>query len=150
MSETRGMTMFDPCSATKSKSTASSTRGQGRVVLVVDDEPLLRRTLRMLLTTAGFKTLEAKRGDDAIALVESEGNVIDAAVVDRSMPGMSGEDAARAMRTLRPSLPIVLMSGFDHGSDVAGVASIAKPFEPESLITLVEHMIGSARANPQA
>lgn len=143
------MHMFDP-STTKSKSTLSSTRGEGRVVLVVDDEPMLRRTLRMLLTTAGFKTLEAKRGDDAIALVQSEGNIIDAAVVDRSMPGMSGEEAARAMRTLRPSLPIVLMSGFDRGSDVAGIASIAKPFEPESLIALVEQMIGSAHENPRA
>ncbi|WP_146649082.1 response regulator [Labilithrix luteola] len=123
---------------------AKAERGKGRNVLVVDDEPSLRRSIRMVLTGAGFETLEAKHGAEAVALVSDQANVIDAVLVDRSMPGMSGEDAVRAMRTIRPSIPVVLMSGFDRGSDLDNVATIAKPFDPESLIALVLRVIDEA------
>jgi PAS domain S-box-containing protein len=109
-----------------------------RVVLIADDEPSLRRSLTLILSTAGFETIEARDGAQAVELVRARAD-ISAVLLDASMPVMGGVEAARIISALRSGLPIVMMSGKDHET-VAGAESVTKPFEPERLLELLDRM----------
>jgi CheY-like chemotaxis protein len=114
---------------------APSSRTGNPIVLVADDEPSLRRSLTLILTTAGFDTLEARDGAQAVELVRARSD-ISAALLDATMPVMGGAEAARLIGELRSDLPIVMMSGKDC-EPLAGVEFVTKPFEPESLLEIL-------------
>ncbi|MBX3220182.1 MAG: PAS domain S-box protein [Labilithrix sp.] len=114
----------------------------GRLVLIADDEPSLVRSLTLMLASAGFETIEARDGAQAVALVERRTDIA-AALLDASMPVMGGAEAAQKIRALRAGLPIVMMSGYKQAVP-AGVEVITKPFEPERLLTI----LGRVTARP--
>ncbi len=92
--------------------TNGSESGQpGATVLVLDDEPSIRRLLTKILKGAGFKPLTAADGQEAIDLIGDR--EIDAVVCDHRMAGMSGIDVYRAVTTIRPELAerFIFMSG---------------------------------------
>ena len=100
-----------------------------RVVLVVEDEPLVRENIADELRGYGWHVLEAASGEDALSLMAD--NQIDVVFMDIQLPGhMSGWEIAEALRTRVPALPIVYTSG--HGCDparqVAGSLFIRKPY----------------------
>lgn len=111
---------------------------QGRV-LVVDDEPGIRDTLDRSLTRMGYTVVLAGDGQEALGLFAMDPWSIDLVMMDVTMPGMSGDEAFRAMRELRPDVEIILMSGFDRhavlqralGEGAAGV--LKKPFTRDEL-----------------
>lgn len=113
-------------------------RHGGRLVLVADDEPSLRRSLSLMLASAGFETVEARDGVQAVELVKARAD-IQVALIDASMPGMGGVEAAREIIGLRSDLPIVMMSGYTH-EPLVGVETITKPFEPESLLEILRSL----------
>jgi CheY-like chemotaxis protein len=80
-------------------------------ILVVDDDDLVRETLAASLDDAGFTTLVASSGVEALALIEA-GEVVDAMVSDLSMPGMNGVTTIQKARALRPTLPCFLLTGY--------------------------------------
>jgi PAS domain S-box-containing protein len=80
-------------------------------VLLVDDDDLVRETLAAQLEDAGFATLVAANGTEALALIEA-GEVINALVSDLSMPGLNGVVTIQRARALRPGLPCFLLTGY--------------------------------------
>ena len=88
-------------------------RPGGPLVLVADDEPSLRRLLSLMLASAGFETVEARDGVQAVELVKARADIA-VALIDASMPVMGGVEAARRILDLRSDLPIVMMSGYTH------------------------------------
>lgn len=120
--------------------TALGDRFHGRV-LVVDDEPGIRDTLERNLARMGYTVEVAADGQKAVSALSRDPYAIDLVIMDVTMPGMSGDDAFRAMRELRPDLDVILMSGFDRGSvlrrvlgeGAAGV--LKKPFTRDDLLT---------------
>lgn len=114
-----------------------------RLVLVADDEPSLVRSLSLMLASAGFETIEARDGAQAVALVERRADIA-AALLDASMPVMGGAEAAQKIRALRADLPVVMMSGYDHAAP-AGVEVIAKPFDPEVLLRILRRLVPPPR-----
>ena len=80
-------------------------------VLVVDDDDLVRETVAAQLEAAGFATLVAASGREALSLIEA-GEIVDAMVSDLSMPGMNGVTAIQRARALRPGLPCFLLTGY--------------------------------------
>ena len=104
-----------------------------RTVLVIDDDVLVRDVLAQMVRDLGYDAVTAADGPAALDVVH--GRAIDAVLVDLTMPGMSGIDVIRQLREHRPSLPIVLCSGYDrdHRGPVQADAYLAKPFRIEAL-----------------
>ena len=115
-------------------------------VLVVDDEPAVRRLACRVLQEAGYAVLEAADGADALSLIRSGAVDPDAVVSDIVMPRMSGVQLLESLSLERPRLPVILMSGY--GTDQLsrrGIASpcgiLAKPFPPDLLLAEVRRCI---------
>lgn len=112
-------------------------------VLVVDDDPNMRDLVSFRLRKAGHKVLTAESGPDALALVESRG-APDVAVLDVTMPGMTGLELLPAMRSRDglADMPAVFLSGRVEQADVdAGraldAAYLTKPFSGIALLNAV-------------
>ena len=110
---------------------------QQRHILVVDDEPLVRYTVHMLLEDDGYIVDEAGSGDEALALFEP--GKFDMVFTDYCMPGMKGDQLAAAIKKRSPKQPVVMITAFPEKltcSDcpLGGIDSfICKPFELETL-----------------
>jgi PAS domain S-box len=81
-------------------------------VLVVDDEPILRRFVAQVLTAAGYEVLTAVDGREAQAIAEHAHAELDLVLTDIRMPNLDGLELGRALAALRPQLPVIYMSGF--------------------------------------
>ena len=118
---------------------------QPRVVLVVEDEWLIRESLVEVLAQAGFRVLQAAQGEDALATMQEHGPDIDLLFTDIRMPGrLDGLELARCARALLPGLAILVASGnwVPMLSDLpAGSLFLAKPYSfrelPGQLRTLL-------------
>ncbi len=101
-------------------------------VLVVDDEPPIRRLLRTGLGTQGYTVLEAANGAAALGMLENER--IDLVVLDLGLPDMRGHDLLRTIRTSHPDLPVVVLSSRDDEAgkvqalDLGADDYVTKPF----------------------
>ena len=116
-------------------------------ILLVEDDPLLRQLTTELLTSAGYTVLEAADANAALAIVENRSAPIHLVLTDVIMPGMSAAELIAQLRSMRPSLAVVFMSGY-AGDLVAraGVAEpenlvIQKPFTRKGLLTKVRAVI---------
>jgi two-component system, response regulator PdtaR len=113
------------------------------VVLVVEDEPLVRMFLTDFLDEAGFKNFEAVNADEAISILQARPDV-QAVLTDIEMPGsMNGLGLARVIRDRWPQVGIVATSGraqpgADDVSDA--VAFVSKPYLPDTIINVIRKM----------
>jgi PAS domain S-box-containing protein len=127
------------------------------VLLVVDDEPLVRMTAADLLGDVGFQVVEAGRADEALAQAISIGDALSAALIDLKLPDGGGERLISSMRHHHPDLPVVVMTGYDttvikeRVGGVAGVAVLMKPFDTERLLDALAQLgVKSPAASPAA
>ena len=111
------------------------------VILVVDDEPLIRMDVADALRDAGFAVHEACDGVEALeALAQAQVQLV---LSDVQMPRLDGFGLARRLRAERPGLPVVLASGFVRAdgvpADLADLAPVlAKPFPLDALLRRIE------------
>lgn len=100
-------------------------------VLVVDDEPMVRKTTAILLSTDGHEVLEARDGDIALEVFRSS-QPIDLVIIDATMPRMGGVEVIAELRRLDPALPIILVSGYSEtlaaGIEQGRVSFLQKPY----------------------
>lgn len=121
------------------------------VVLVVEDEAVIRTILAEVLEDAGLVVVEADGADAAIAAFAGRSD-ISVVVTDVRMPGsMDGLGLARWMREHAPAVPIVITSGFAQQSDAAAinpaiVRVVAKPYVSRSVADWVAALAGQASA----
>ncbi len=115
----------------------------GKTILVVDDEDLVREVLCHMIEDLGYRAVGAGGGGEALELVDHAGE-IDAAIVDLTMPRMNGRAVVEGLRARRPTLPVILTSGFDRDRASAdGVAGfLRKPFRFETLEELLGQVLG--------
>ncbi|MEJ5330739.1 MAG: PAS domain S-box protein [Desulfobaccales bacterium] len=109
--------------------------GRG-TILVVDDEPLLRKVAAKLLQKLGYQVLEAPDGESAIALFREKGAQIDLVLLDMIMPGMDGHQTLERLRALNPTIPVLMCSGYSEEENLrlpAGVSFLPKPYPLETL-----------------
>lgn len=121
------------------------------LILVVDDEPLNRELLRRFLHR-DHEVLEADGVDQAIALLEESGGAVRLIVADYLMPGRSGVDLASEVRRRWPTIPVMLLTGFEGSDDVQAAVDtglvhrlMTKPWRGAQLRQVVDEML-SARS----
>jgi CheY-like chemotaxis protein len=124
--------------------------GRGEVVLVVEDEVVVRHVIVEVLHQLGYSALEAADAEAGLDLLRS-GEAIDLLVTDVGLPGMNGRKLADTARDMRPGLKILLMTGYASeaaaasGFLVQGMQLITKPFTIEALARRMREMIETAQ-----
>ncbi|MGO9227689.1 MAG: response regulator transcription factor [Bryobacteraceae bacterium] len=118
-------------------------------VLLVDDEPAMRRALRTTLSASGFAIGEARNGEEAVALVARRPVAL--VLLDSNMPGMGGVEACRRIRALVPNAGIVMITIRDTEDDKiealeAGADDyVTKPFLVRELIARLQAVLRRIR-----
>ena len=123
-------------------STAVPATRVGRgVVLLVDDEELVRLSTADMLMDLGFEVVEAGTAEEALQRLKT-GTMPNLLITDHLMPGMNGVDLAREARAIEPTLPILIVSGY---AEVDGVAQdlprLTKPFRIAELAETISALI---------
>jgi CheY-like chemotaxis protein len=127
-------------------------RGTG-CVLVVDDEPAVRAATAAILSSCGYRVVEAEGGEVALRLL-GEGSVdVDVVLLDLAMPGINGEQTLCELRKLKPDVPVVLLTAYAEDelrlrairSELSGIVS--KPFSYEELVKAVKGATGVASSS---
>jgi CheY-like chemotaxis protein len=132
--------------------TVLQARGGSETILVVEDEAVLREMATSILRDSGYQVLSAGSGPEAMSLWEEKQGAVDLLLTDMVMPeGISGIELARRMRESKPSLKVILASGYsleDFESDFAldeNSAFIQKPFTYGSLMRAVRESLDGAK-----
>ncbi|MDE3198648.1 MAG: response regulator, partial [Acidobacteriota bacterium] len=114
-------------------------------VLVVEDEPSVRRFTMAVLKNAGYRLLEAANGEQAIEIARDYGQPIHVLVTDMVMPGLTGVELAERLRAIWPEARVLLMSGYSEmlaNREIGdGLLYLQKPFSPEQLTRLVAQAV---------
>jgi len=117
------------------------------VILVVDDEKDIRQLVRILAERAGYRVTEAASGDEALQILQEKLLEPQLLLTDIVMPGMSGLTLAARAHQLRPSLPVMFMSGFanEYQEELSGSVCLRKPFKAPELLSAIQDVIGLPR-----
>jgi DNA-binding NtrC family response regulator len=119
-------------------------------VLIVDDEEIIRVLATKILQRSGLVTQTAESSQNGLAMVAENPGTYTLAILDLSMPGMSGVDLIREIRRIIPNLPCILSSGYPTGDldvaeDVRGnTFYLQKPYKPQELTSLVLAILGKS------
>ena len=121
--------------------------GGTETLLLVEDEAAVRSSARRLLERQGYHVLEARHGADALRIVEESGRPIDLVVTDLVMPEMGGKELAERLRTHRPGLKVLFMSGYTEKAISSGgvmpphTGFVEKPFTVEQLMRRLREIL---------
>jgi two-component system KDP operon response regulator KdpE len=123
-------------------------------ILVVDDEPAIRRALRPPLMELGFQVAEASRGEEALLALRA--NPYDAVLLDVNMPGIGGIETLRRIRSFAPRLPVLVLTVRDQEEDKVEALDlgaddyITKPFSTRELIARIRSAVRRVHAPVRA
>jgi signal transduction histidine kinase len=120
----------------------------GEVILVIEDDPLVRSLIVDVLQDAGYHALEAADGQAGLVILQSPQRV-DLVITDIGLPGLNGRQVADAGRALRPGLKVLFMTGYADSAAKAGgflepgMKLMAKPFVLDVLTAQIREMISA-------
>jgi CheY-like chemotaxis protein len=122
-------------------------RGHGATprgtILLVDDDPDVREIAQEMLERLGFEVHPASDGSEALAWIRTHKGPLAAVLLDLAMPEMSGGEVARELQRIRPSTPILIVSGFreeaarGHLPSDLRVSFLRKPFTQDQLVEML-------------
>lgn len=120
--------------------------GRANTILVVEDEASVRALARRVLERSGYAVLDAENGRAALRMFLDHAESIDLVVTDVVMPEMDGRHLVERLRTERPDLAVMYMSGYTEDEVVRrGVAKgdpfLGKPFTPADLVRKCERRL---------
>ena len=119
-------------------------------ILVVDDEPAIRELMVGALATQTRELLTAGSGEEALASVKRFD--VDLVILDLVMPGMNGVDTFRAIRSLRPALPVLIVTGYPDSDlmaqalEIGPFAMMSKPADLAQIQQAVHQIVGTSLA----
>ncbi len=119
-----------------------------KMVLVVDDSLTARMFAVEVMREGGYAVVEADSGEAALEVAAGLGDELILLVTDVLMPGIKGPELAHRLREARPSLPIIVTSGYSGDVDLGellrepGVRFIKKPASPDELLEAASELMG--------
>jgi PAS domain S-box-containing protein len=138
-----GTSLDDPGAA---QGSAEHALGEGEVVLLVEDDAVVRGLILDALAELGYRVLAAEDGPSAMAILEAAAR-IDLLVTDIGLPGLNGRQVAEFARRSRPGLKVLFMTGYAETAALAGgflepgMHMLTKPFPMEVLAERIKEMI---------
>ena len=126
------------------------------LVLVVDDEPDIRKVVRMTLTRAGYDVIEAEDGEKAIEVINEGENplLVDVIAIDIRMPKINGIEAIAYFQQQYPRVPLIVITAFPDMEMAIGLLKngivdyLVKPTEKENLLNSVAKAIEQRKLHP--
>lgn len=128
----------------------SFPRGHGEVVLVVDDEQVIRLIAQKTLELFGYRVLLAANGAEALQVYTQHQEEIAIVLSDMSLPVMDGATALAQIRKINPQVKAIASSGLSSNGDATSVSGagfthfLAKPYKAEALLTLLAKALRQA------
>lgn len=123
-------------------------RGNGELILIVDDEENIRNVTKATLEKFGYRTAAAADGTEALSIYSGRSDEIAIVLTDMAMPYMDGTALVRALKKMKPDIRIIAMSGLTNEDTAAELRSLnvntllAKPYSAEILLRSVAEIIG--------
>jgi len=117
------------------------------IILIIDDEEIIRMTSGEILNELGYDVLSAASGDEGLSILKEKNNSISLVILDMSMPGKSGLEIYREIKELIPSMRVLLTSGYKEEEKVekmlehANDGFIQKPYTIDELSNRLTAMI---------
>jgi two-component system cell cycle sensor histidine kinase/response regulator CckA len=134
---------------------AVDTTPSRAVVLLVEDEAVVREITGQLLENAGYRVLEASSAAHALEMARQYEGAVDLLLTDVVMPEMNGIDLAEQLRKLQPNLITVFMSGYAQSDLVRSIRAssaihVQKPFTGNFLLSQIEQALTQVQRDPEA
>jgi len=123
---------------------------EGGVILLVEDQQMVRDATKAMLEHFGFEVLTARDGLEAVEIFRVRAHDIRLVLTDLSMPRMNGWETLTSLRKIRPDIPVILASGYDEAQVMAAEnpeqpqAFVAKPFQLATLRPAVDKALGQS------
>jgi len=126
--------------ADRQRSIGDTGRRPGwHTILVVDDDPAVRRLTATILKSQGYGVIEAGSGMDGLKCFADHHNTVDLVLSDVLMPNMTGTEMIERILAVDPSVPVMLMTGWAKDSALPeGVPVLSKPFTPGALLQALQ------------
>lgn len=126
---------------------ADQVSGGKEIILIAEDERMVRELAVRTLTGAGYSVLAAADGAEAVSLFEAHADAVSLAVLDAVMPKLTGHDVFNRLQVLKPGLPVVFCSGYDPDMGQIkplmnkGLNMVQKPYDPDVLLRTVRETL---------
>ena len=130
------------------KSVDAQGMATGGVILVVDDQEMIRNMAKTMLEKFGFEVLTAEDGVEALEIFRHKHADVRLVLTDLSMPRMNGWETLAALREIRPDIPVILASGYDEAKVMEGShaerpeAFLSKPYPMADLKAALDKALG--------
>jgi signal transduction histidine kinase len=131
-----------PAVAARAAAAPEATAGHLATILVVDDDPLVAMSTVGMLEDLGHRVIEANSAKRALEILEA-GQDVDLMVTDQAMPGMTGLELAKIVRSKRPQLPVLLATGYGDlpKGQTLTLPCLAKPYRQGQLQAEIERLL---------
>ena len=127
-------------------------RGEGEGILLIDDEPVVRDTLQLLLQRAGYRVFPASDGQSGVKEFERRKDEVSLVITDMMLPDTVGTQLVKQLRQRRANVPVIAISGMMESGDFdellrlkPPVECLAKPLTPSTLLSAVRRGIPTAK-----
>jgi len=141
--------LIEGCETASQASPQETTcKGQNELILIADDEPVVRETMNEVLQSLGYRTLMAEDGLMALELFKQHQQDIDLALLDVVMPHLGGVQLATRIKAIQSKLPIIFLTGYDKEHVLNGskplnnTAILTKPISLDVLSQKIRQMLG--------
>lgn len=114
-------------------------------VLIVDDEPIVRESIRDWLKTAGYQVETAENGEDALKILEN--NDFGVIILDVRLPGKTGIKVLREVKAVKPEVKSIIITAYpsselaDEARELGAIDYLIKPVAPDDLENLVQEAL---------
>ncbi|HXI39920.1 MAG TPA: PAS domain S-box protein [Bryobacteraceae bacterium] len=124
-----------------------SLPASNELILVIDDEEIIRRTAKSMLEHHGYQVVLAENGNEGVQLFQVLAEKVSAVLLDMAMPVMNGEEALRRLKAINPAIKVILSSGYNQvetirrftGEGLAGF--IQKPYSTSALVEKIRSVL---------